>query len=280
MKKILKNWQKRIFKLTIAEMLLMLLVVGLGFYLMSRFSRQSETVLVDLTFEREGVGSNFFPPEYWQVMNIEDGDAIYNSLGNQIAVVRGAKQSPWRGGARLYTYLTVEMEALYQSARKIYTLDNTPLVVGETLSFVIGDTAYTGVVRRVYQPGEGQPKLSGQSAEVNLFCREYDEWHAEAIADLAVKNNHDEVVAEVTEAVIRPAAIAVETADGRLVSALHPFKKDLDLTVMLHEVECLNDDYCFYNQTQTFMIGDEFWLDSGTTWVGSNCSVKSFEILN
>jgi hypothetical protein len=280
MKNTLKTFWKKITQLTIAEMLLLLLAAGVGFYLIFRFSRQSETVLVDLTFERQGAGSNFFPPEYWQVMSIKAGDEIYNSLGNQIAVVKEAQQSPWRGGARLYTYLTVEMDALYQSARKIYTQDNTPLVVGETLSFVIGDTAYSGVIRRVYQPTEQQAKLTGQAAEINLFCREYDAWHAEAIAKLVVKNNHNEVKAEVTEAVIRPATMAVETADGRLVSALHPFKKDLDLTIALRDVECLNDDYCFYNQTQTFMVGDEFWLDSGTTWVGGNCSVKSFEILN
>ncbi len=267
------RWRKQ---LAVVDLILLFLATAFVFYLIFRFDRQPQVVWLDLTFARQSSDSN--PPEYWQVADINPGDKIYNSLGNEVAVVREVQQIPWRGGARLYTYLTIEMEALYQQARKIYTAGDTPLIVGENLPLVINNTAYTGVINKVYQPGD-QDQSGYQQARVTLFCREYETWHAQAAAELEIVDNQGETVVETVASRIYPASVAVETSDGRLVNALHPYKKDFELDLLLHDVSCVDDRYCFYNKTQTFMVGTELWLDSGTTFLGENCSVKSFELV-
>lgn len=272
---------KKLNNLTLIDYLGLLIIIGVGLFFVFKFSRQEKTVLVDLTFERVSPGNNFFPPEYWQATKISLGDAVYNSLGNKIAVIKNVKRLPWGGGSRFYTYLTIEMVALYHSANRTYTYEGKPLVVGQTLPFLISNVSYTGVVKNMYLPGEKKiAQNTDKKARIRLYCREYEPWHAEALRSLSVKDQEGTVMAEVTDATITPAQVAIETADGRIVEGRHPFKKDLDLTIMLNDLNCTSEGYCLYNEMQSFTIGSQLWLDSGKTWLGANCSVKEFTLLD
>jgi hypothetical protein len=258
----------------------LLLMVCLLFFLL-RFSRKSELVYLELTFEREGYASNFYPPEYWQVEKIKVGDKVYNALGNQIAEVVAVKRVGWGGGARLYTYVTLGVDALYNTATKTYTHDGQQLIIGEKTNFTINNSSYTGLIKDVYRNiKEKEANTVQKNAKLTMMCRNYEEWHAQAIAELTVKDSDGKVWAEVTQATITPAVTYETNQAGQIVKGFHPDKKDIELTVMLHNVSCTANTTCFYNQTQTFMIGSEFWLDSGKTFVGEECSVETVELLN
>lgn len=271
---------KKLNHLTLVDYLGLLIIIGVSLFFVFKFSRQEKTVLVDLTFERVSQGNNFFPPEYWQATKISLGDSVYNSLGKKIALIKNVKRLPWGGGSRFYTYLTIEMAALYHSANRTYTYEGKPLVVGQTLPFLINNVSYTGVVKNMYLPEEKKvAQNTNKKARIRLYCRGYESWHAEALRSLSVKDQEGTVMAEVTDSTITPAQVAVETADGRIVEGRHPFKKDLDLKIKLYDLDCTEKNLCFYNETQSFTIGSELWLDSGTTWLGANCSVKEFALL-
>lgn len=270
---------KKLKRLTLIDYLVLLITVGVGLFFVFKFSRQEKTVLVDLTFERVSPGNNFFPPEYWQATKISPGDVVYNSLGNKIAIIKTVKQLPWRGGSRLYTYLTIEIAALYHKANRSYSYEGKPLAIGQSFNFLIGNTSYVGVVKNIYVESMPTTVKAKQTASVQLYCREYEPWHAEAIRNLSVKDQNGKVMAEVTNVTITPAQVAIETADGRIVEGRHPFKKDLNLKIKLYDLDCAEKNLCFYNETQSFTIGSELWLDSGTTWLGANCSVKEFALL-
>lgn len=270
---------KKLTSLTLIDYLGILIIFGIILFITFRFSRKEAMVLVDLTFERTTIGNNFFPPEYWQATKILPGDVVYNSLGNKIAIIKTVKQLPWRGGSRLYTYLTIEMAALYHEANRSYSYEGKPLAIGQNFNFLIGNTSYVGVVKNIYVGNNPSTEKAKQTASVQLYCRGYEPWHAEAIQHLSVKDQNGKVMAEVADATITPAQVAIETADGRIVEGRHPFKKDLDLKIKLYDLDCADKNLCFYNETQSFSIGSELWLDSGKTWLGANCSVKEFTLL-
>lgn len=272
---------KTIKKVMLIDFLLLFLLIALSLFFIFKISRKREIVFVDLTFERQRTETNFIPPEYWQAGKIKNGSVIYNSLGNEIAEVIYVEHRLWRGGQRYFTYITVRLDALYHSANQTYTYDGKPLVIGEKLSFTIGNVSYSGLIQDLYlSMDDKEESYIKKDAKVVLFCREYEAWHAEEIRELKVKSLQGELVAEVIKSKIRPAEIAVETDSGQILRSFHPFKKDIDLEVMLYEVDCVDEGICFYNQTNTFMVGSEFWLDSGRTYLGKNCSVKDFEIIN
>lgn len=266
-------------RLTIFDYLVGILLIGLAVFFIFTFSRTEQTVLVDLTFERVGQGSNFFPPEYWATGKLTTGDFVYNALGNKIASVKKVSLVPWGGGSRLYTYLTIEMKALYHKASRTYSYEGSALAVGQKLTLLIRNTSYTGIIKNIYS---NEPQTSPKTlmqARVSMFCREYEPWHAEAIQNLKVKDQNGNLKAEITSSKISPAQVVVETSDGRLVEARHPYKKDMDLTIMLYDLSCTDNTLCFFNETKSFLIGSDLWLDSGTTWVGARCSVKDFTLL-
>ncbi|MEK7141605.1 MAG: hypothetical protein AAB800_03620 [Patescibacteria group bacterium] len=266
-------------RLTLFDYFMGILLVGITVFFIFTFSRTERTVLVDLTFERVGQGNNFFPPEYWAAENITVGDVVYNALGNKIASVIKVSRVPWRGGSRLYTYLTIELKALYHKANRTYSYEGSALAVGQKLTFLIRNTNYTGIVKNIYVNDLPPSPDAIKSAQASLYCREYEPWHADAIKNLTVKDQNGKIKAEVLSSQIVPAQIAVETSDGRIIEARHPYKKDLDLTVALYDLKCTDNTMCLYNETQSFFIGSELWLDSGTTWVGARCSVKNFTLL-
>lgn len=271
---------KKLKRLTLIDYLVLLIVIGIGLFFVFKFSRKEKVVFIDLTFERVTPGNNFFPPEYWQVENISVEDVVYNSLGNKIATVKKIKKVPWGGGSRFYTYITLEIDVLYHVANHTYSYEGKPLAIGQQFTILINNASFTGIIKNIYT--EAPSSLSSKTdkgARITLYCRDYESWHAEALKNFSVKDDDGNILAEVTKATITPAQWAVVTDDGRYIETRHPYKKDLELEIILHNLDCTRKGQCFYNETQNFSVGNQFWLNSEKTWLGQNCSVKDFTLL-
>lgn len=271
-----KNKIKALSSITLIDF--MIGILGLLFvgFLLFHFRRKRSFVYVDLTFQRQDWNTDSFPPEYWEVNKLHIGQTGYNSAGKEMILIEEIEKNIWDGGRRMYIEIAVRLDAVYNTTTKTYVYDGNPLLVGKELSLNFDNTAFTGIISNVYE-NQNQRFADYQlaDAEIKVRYRNYDPWHAEAIRDFTVKNSKDEVVLNTKSVEISPAKKVVVTDIGEVLLRWNPIKKDVVATFELPNVLCINN-ICYYNHYQTFMIGEEFWADSGNTYVrgGSVMSVK------
>lgn len=272
LKKLKKKILKEITVFDLAMIFLGLLVVG---YMLFYFRRKKAPIYVDLTFERQDWNNISFPPEYWEVDSLHVGDKGYNSVGKKVAEIKEIEKNFWDGGKRLYVEIQVELDAIYNTTTRTYVYDGSPLLIGEELSLQFGKTSFTGIVSNVYQSLEDR-FIGYQLADavVVVHYRNYDPWHAEAIKDLEVTNSQGEVILKTKEAQVTLAEKVVVTDRGDVLLRWDPTKRDITATFELTGVLC-RDQLCYYNRYQTFMVGDEFWADSGQTYTRGGSVMSS-----
>lgn len=263
LKKIKKQALKNITAIDVILFLLGILIVG---FMLFYFRRKKAYIYVDLTFQRQDWNSNSFPPEYWEVNKLQVGDEGYNSLGRKVAEIQDVEKNAWDGGRRLYFEMSVRLNAVYNTTTRTYVYDGNPLLVGEDLTLQFGDVSFTGIVSNVYQSKEqryADYRLADAVIKVNY--RQYDPWHAEALRDFTVKNSRGETILNTKDIKITPAEKVVVTDRGQVLLRRDPIRKDVVVTFELPGVLCA-EETCFYNHYQTFMIGQQFWADSGHTY--------------
>lgn len=280
-KKIKQYYQqiiKRVNNITFIDVIFIVTVIFISSYALNYFMRKRVTVFVDLTFQRQEWNEDSFPPEYWQVINIKNGDEGYNSVGRQVAKVVEVEKNIYGGGERMYFELTVELDAVYNSATKTYVFDGNPLMVGRELTLQLNNTEFTGNIKNVYENMTDRFSLYKKAkAMVKVHYEGYDIWHAEALRDFEARNSRGEIVARVVDFEIEPARFIVTTDRGDVLVRTNPLKRDMTVEFELPRVICL-DKMCFFNDYQSFMVGDQFWADSGKTYFKSG-SIMSSEII-
>ena len=240
--------------------------------------RRKAMVYADLTYQgKQEWQDDSLPPFYWETLDIEVGDLVYNSLGQKAAEVVDVEKSYWGGGRREAIRLVVKLKAVYNTTSRTYVYDGKPLVIGEDLELNIGKTHFTGKIANIYlEPEERFADYKKARAEIKVKYRYYEPWHAEALADFEVLDSKGEVIARTKEIEILPAEKVVVTDRGEVLLRTDPTKKDVILTLGLPKVLCF-DKVCFFNYFYTLMIGSDFWADSGKTWIG-NGSIMDVKI--
>lgn len=263
--------------LTIRDYIFILIGLAVILFAVFYFRREKAYVYVDLTFERSGYNLSPVPPEYWEVMNVEVGDVVYNSLGNKIAVVTDVEKNIWGGGLRRYVELQIKIEAVYDSRTKKYVIDGKPILISNSFTVDLGNSKYNGIVRAVYSDPED--RYSGYrkaSAKIVVKFRDIDLWVAENLKNFEQRNSKGETVAKVIDVKTSPAEMPVETASGQIVKGYSPITKDAVITLELPKVLC--DEFaCFNTYYNTIAVGDSFWADSGSGKI-SGASIMQSEI--
>jgi len=255
------------------------IIFSLSFLAYFWLVKKPASIFIDLTFQRNQYEDFPTPPEFWQVDSIKSGDIAYNSLGRKIAQVVEVEKSNWGGGRRKNIIITLQLKATFNRKTKKYTLDDNPLLIGRDLAFNLGDTEFTGQIINLYQDQNDRfSQFQKAKAEVKVIYREYEPWHAENIRDFQVINSQNEAILTTKSVVIEPAEIIVETAAGSLVRRRHPTKKDITVTFELPQILC-RENICFYKNFETFLIGGEFWADSGKTFIGPRSSIMDVKII-
>jgi hypothetical protein len=239
--------------------------------------RKKTVVFVDLIYKTPEYRDSPTPPLFWKVANIKKGDAAYNSLGNQVAVVQDIETTDW-GGTRRNVLLVLQVKANYNTKTKVYHLDGTSLNIGDTLKLQLGNTTFEGEVFNVYEKPEDRfEHFTKTSAEVIVKYRELEPWVAESLHGFTIKGTGETPLLKTTNVDIRPAEIAVVTDAGGFVKSYNPISKDVIATFELQDVLC-SYGTCYFNRSQflPLKVGDQFWVNSDIVTVhnGSIMEVK------
>lgn len=272
----IRNFKKKVQKeITLVDLVLIIFGIVVVGFLLFYFRRKREFVYVDLTFQRQDWNESSFPPEYWEVKKLNSGDVGYNSVGKQVIEIQEVEKNIWGGGERLFVEMAVKIDAIYNTTTKTYVYDGNPLLVGEKLTLKFNNTSFSGIISNVYSSKEQRfADYRQASAEIKVYYRNYEPWHAEAIKNFTVTDNKGEVILKTRDIKITSAEKVVVTDRGDVLLRRDPIKKDLTVTFELPKILCSNKT-CYYNRYQTIMVGESFWADSDKTYVKEGSIMSS-----
>lgn len=264
-------------KIKTIDYVFFIIFVFIILFLLSYFSRKRTFVYVDLTYKRQEWNDISLPPEYWEVNSLNIGDIGYNSLGKKVISIENIEKNIWGGGQRMYIEMTVKLDAIYNSATHTYVFDGNPLLIGKNFTVQVDQSEFTGIISNIYKDKKDRyKKYKKADAIITVHYRDYDPWHAEALRNFTVKNSNGDTILKTKELTIKPAEKVVVTDNGTVLLKNDPIKKDMIATFELPNVIC-DENICYYNHYTTFMIGDQFWADSGVTYIRGG-SVMTSEI--
>jgi len=271
-KKIKKTIQKEITLIDLILIIFGILIVG---FLLFHFRRKREFIYIDITFQRQDWNEESFPPEYWEIINLETGDIGYNSVGKEVIEIQEIEKNVWGGGERLFIEVVVKIDSSPSTSTRTYVFDGNPLLVGEKMNLKFNNTSLTGIIANVYKNKEQRfDNYQRADAEIKVHYHNLDPWHAEAINGINITNSQGENILITKDVKITPAEKVVVTDKGEVLLRWNPIKKDLIVTFELPNILC-SAKSCFYNHYQTLMVGETFWADSGKTYIDGGSIMSS-----
>lgn len=261
----LKTVKKKIKELKVVDYyFLLFLILVLGFFIY-KFSRKAEVIYVDLMYEREGYVTDNVPPEYWKIMKIKEGDVGFDSFGREVADVVSLEQSYWRNGRRNYVRLVVKMDVIFNNSSKNYVFQGSPLLIGNDLELNFGESKFKGKIVNIYKSIED--RFDGwrlADAIIKLTAEGVEPWLAQNLRTFTIDSKDYPI--ETLSSEVKSAVEVIETADGRLVEAVHPINKDVELVLRLENVLC-KEAICFYRYQVPLTVGALFYADAGDVFL-------------
>ncbi|MEA2056533.1 MAG: hypothetical protein U9O78_02325 [Patescibacteria group bacterium] len=261
----LKTVKKKIKELKVVDYyFLLFLILVLGFFIY-KFSRKAEVIYVDLMYEREGYVTDNVPPEYWKIMKIKEGDVGFDSFGREVVDVVSLEQSYWRNGRRNYVRLVVKMDVIFNNSSKNYVFQGSPLLIGNDLELNFGESKFKGKIVNIYKSIED--RFDGwrlADAIIKLTAEGVEPWLAQNLRTFTIDSKDYPI--ETLSSEVKSAVEVIETADGRLVEAVHPINKDVELVLRLENVLC-KEAICFYRYQVPLTVGALFYADAGDVFL-------------
>lgn len=188
------------------------------------------------------------PPPYWIADKLRAGDVAYDNLGQKVLIILDVKS--W-GFQSKETWVKASVKAKYSKQLKRYTFEYMPLEIGRPIDVAINGTNIRGAVTYI----EGLVDTREiRDIIVKAGLNGVDIYYANGIKKGQIMyDTLNRPIAEILDMEIKPAEVAVETSDGRIVTSLHPLKRDVFLTIKLKVV---NQNGSFYFlETQPVKIG-------------------------
>lgn len=262
---------KRIKKLTVVDYVIFLVVLLGAVYFSKNVFIKMDYILVDVDDVNYNDSADVIPESFWKVSDLKVGDSVYNSFGKKTAEVTKVDGNAWWPGNRVQTHLTLKVWALYDWRQKVYLMDGNPLRTGDPIKLTFGEKQFSGLVRNVYEK-ESDKWVGWQkaSAEVTIRLRGYEVENLNRLKKFTVTDFEGNVLLKVIGMKTTLAEEYVQMTNGVEINLGKDLKKmDADITVEMPEVWCRNE-ICYYNNDQTFVVGDEFWAVNGDTGFGRN----------
>lgn len=188
------------------------------------------------------------PPPYWIADKIRAGDISYDNLGQKELVILDVKS--W-GFQSKETWVKASVKTKYSKQLKRYTFEYMPLEIGRPIDIAINGTNIRGAV--TYVEGIADTREM-QDIVVKAGLNGIDIYYANGIKNGQIMyDTLNRPIAEILDMENKPAEVAVETSDGRIVTSLHPLKRDVLLTIKLKAVK--QNGSFFFLETQPIKIG-------------------------
>ena len=260
-----------------------LIILGYAFLY---FTTKSAWVYIKMTPQNQDTSFDEPPPTYRETDAIHVGDSVYNSLGQRMAEVVDANTINY-GGTKKFLKIVIKLKAKYNPRTKIYSFNETPLLIGNLLSLSLGQVSFKGKIIAIYNdPKDKYKGYTLKTVVATVLFRGVEPTHAEAMKTFEAKDSKGDIIAKTLSAEINPQEMDVTTdrVNGRSanVGIAHGYStifKDVTLKLLLPNVPCSNNT-CFFNDTIDLKIGvDYFWIHSNTTLL-SNGIITNLEYQN
>ncbi len=276
-------WKKirdRLKKLTVIDFsIILIIIVALGYSLIY-FTTKSEYIYLDLTSQAPDYNSKgMIPIGYQEADSIRKGDAVYNSFGQQIAEVVESKSVNF-GGVDKYIWVVIKIKAKYNPRTRMYSYNDSSLLIGNSLSLSLGKVAFRGRILNIYKNLEDKYKdYQLKNVLATILFRGIESSHAEEMKSFEAKDSLNQIIAKSLDSTIRPMEFDVTTDNGTVNHGESTIYKDVILKVLLPNVPC-SENTCFFNNTTDLKVGIKyFWIHSDKTFL-SNGIVTNLEYVD
>ncbi|MEO8581507.1 MAG: hypothetical protein ABI425_02890 [Patescibacteria group bacterium] len=251
---------RKIRKLTLIEMLIILIVAVAILFSLFWFSRSKKQVIIDLVAQ-----SSYYPggppPQYWLTNSIHEQDKIYNEFGKLVGTVNKVQNVDY-GGEFRYLRVSVGIDALLNSRTQLYSYGNQRLRIGDNLTLTIKNVKFTGLIQRIHN-SEDQNIVSKKKFRLKLFMRNVPIWLLKTYDDSFTvydeKNNQIFQIVKVLS--VKPSTEEVAKVEGGTMqfveSDLH---RNIETEVQL-TANC-ELGVCYFNEDQPIKIGMQVWAQT------------------
>lgn len=269
---------KEIKRIKIFDWIIILALITSAVFSIFYFKREKIPVFIDVTYAPQEILVTPHPPYFWELMNINQGDIIYNSTGEQIATVENVETYDW-GSNRNQVLITLKVYAVYHNASKTYTVNGSPLAVGANLPFMLQDVDFEGIIMNVYEKKSDRYKNYSQreSATVEVMYRDIEPWLAKEIINIEQKDSNGRVLIAVKDVQVTPADWLTITDRGETIWAKHPWRKDVVVTFEIKNNIICHNQNCSFGYNQPLKIGNGFWVNSPDIYIGGG-SIRKLNI--
>lgn len=259
LKKKLKQLMRNI---SIFEILLGVVFLMLLGWIMLQTRSKKEWVKVEVKIASPSWWQAFYvSPPYWLGESVQIGDKEFDSRGKAVAEVLRVRvyeistiedQQPTRKNF----YLTLNLQVSKDKKTKKLKFKNQPLEVGTPIKFHLANTYVSGLITLV----EGlSDERKIKEIVINGVRSDTFPWIAEAIQiGGKMRNEPENVIAEILEKRIELAKKTVKTWDGRLVVGRDPLKRDVYLKIKLLVKE--KDENLYLYEDQKIKIGENIFI--------------------
>jgi hypothetical protein len=258
-KKFLNKINILIEQITAFDLLLAVVFLLILSWILLQTSSKKEWFLVEVKTPLQFWGQSYeSAPPFLLGESINIGDKEYDSGGGKIAEVLDKKEyeSTSERPSRKEVYLTLNLKVDKNKKTSKLSFKNQALEVGSPIELHLTNTFIEGRVVFIENPAE---KIEEKEILVNGIWQDAYPWVAEAISIKGeMKDTAGNIAAQILEKEIKLAEKTVETADGRLVIAWDPLKRDVNIKAKL-KVRKQGNNLYFYND-QKIRIGGFIWI--------------------
>lgn len=252
---------KRLSLLDYFVVFLILLAVGFS---LKFLTRESKVVYVHMETGTPEWSVEQYPSFFWLSNSIIKGETVFTPTGQRVGEVIDVYNVGWRGNRR-YSRLKIKLAAIYDKRTNQYRINDTPLLVGNELSFNVGNTNYTGTVIYVGET-TNPPNYEEKYLKVEIKVNKIDPWLAREYNDsFRVENSDGKIVFHIINTITKPSENTEVNDQGKRVITFDPLYKDVYITAKIW-VTC-QEGICYFNGTMPVRVGEPISIQSNKSLI-------------
>lgn len=233
---------------------LFVLISILVFFIYNRLQRQETWINVRVSVENADWWYHGDAPAYWYLNDIKTGDAIKNSLGQEVAKVTNVENYDLGGYSRLI-YVDLKLKVDFDQKKNQYLYEFKPLVVGSSLAVNFSNQQLKGLVISI-----GDKEIEYTDKTIKVEMRNIAPSLAEKVI-IGTKSYdiNGNVTAEILD-VKKNIASNYNFSDIRAqkIKVFDPEYRDLEVTLRVKTFRELDRD--FYINKAVLKIGARIWF--------------------
>ena len=230
------------------------IVVVLGFFLF--FHRKSEYVNIRVKVTDQDVLYANTNPKTWYANRFKVGDSEMNEFGTVISKITSVETFNISGDSKV-VYLDINIKAVYNKQTKLYSAKGTNLIFGNTLKFNFTNTFFNALItespstinQKDYSEEERTVVVMQRSLISTVLAQDVFSLEPEIVEKIkngdTITDSNGNVLARVTNVIIKPAMRIAQTSGGDLIMREDPYFKDAMITLNMKVKKYKGEEFVF-----------------------------------